>query len=144
MEKDDKRLKNLKSFTKGDERINRKGRPANKILSLKKGGYTQTEINNTIKILLAMSKDELLEAAKNESATVLEVWIARAIQSGINKGDLRSFMDLCNRMFGTPKQEIESKNETTHKIDFEQLTDEELRNIREIQRKLTAGEKEST
>jgi hypothetical protein len=102
---------NLIPFKKGDPNINRKGRPRKTVLLMKGMGYNGTDINETIKTLLAMTPEEINEVVKNPDATVLELWIGRAIQKGISKGDLASFKDLCNRVFGMPKQEVETKQD---------------------------------
>ena len=134
---------NLIPFKKGDPNINRSGRPRKVTLQLKEMGYTGTDINETIKILLAMKADELKQVVENKDSTVFELWIARAIQKGMSKGDLASFRDLCNRVFGLPKQQIEGKIESNVVFDYEKLTDDELRSIKEIQRKLDISPKES-
>jgi hypothetical protein len=135
---------NLIPFKKGDPNINRSGRPRKPTLLLKEiCGYSGSEINETIKTLLAMKQDELKGIIENKDATVLELWIARAISKGIAKGELKSFMDLCNRVVGLPKQQIEGKIESNVIFDYEKLTDDELRSIKEIQRKLDISPKES-
>jgi hypothetical protein len=52
---------------------------------------------------------------ENKDATVFELWIARAIQKGMSKGDLASFRDLCNRVFGLPKQSVNVEADIEHR-----------------------------
>ena len=107
---------NLIPFKKGDPNINRNGRPRKVTLLLKEiGGYSGSDINETIKTLLAMNQDELKGIIENKDATVLELWIARAISKGIAKGELKSFMDLCSRVFGLPKQQVNVEADIEHR-----------------------------
>lgn len=94
---------------------NPKGRPRKFVCLLKDMGYNKQDINTTIQNMMAMSISELAEVFKDDNATVLEKTIANAIKRGIEKGTLYSMETLLTRVYGQPKQEIESKNENLNK-----------------------------
>ncbi len=94
---------------------NPNGRPRKFVCLLKDMGYTKQDINTTIQNMMAMSISELAEVFKDDNATVLEKTIANAIKRGIEKGTLYSMETLLTRVYGQPKQEIESKNENLNK-----------------------------
>ena len=107
-------LKNLIPFVKGKSG-NPNGRPRKFVCLLKDMGYNKQDINTTIQNMMAMSISELAEVFKDDNATVLEKTIANAIKRGIEKGTLYSMETLLTRVYGQPKQEIESKNENLNK-----------------------------
>jgi hypothetical protein len=78
-------LENRKPFKKGDERINRKGRP--KLPDLKE----------------AMAK---LLAEEKDGKTALDAILA-ALRAKAAKGDVRAAQELLDRGFGRSKQTIE-------------------------------------
>lgn len=90
---------------------NLNGRPRKFVCQLKDMGYNKQDITQTIENMMAMTITELAEVFKDENATVLEKTVANAIKRGIEKGTLYSIETLLNRVYGQPKQEIESKNE---------------------------------
>jgi hypothetical protein len=106
--------KNLIPYQKG-QTGNPNGRPRKFVCLLKDMGYTKQDINTTIQNMMAMSISELAEVFKDDNATVLEKTIANAIKRGIEKGTLYSMETLLTRVYGQPKQEIESKNENLNK-----------------------------
>jgi hypothetical protein len=87
------------------------GRPRKFVCQLKDMGYNKQDITQTIENMMAMTITELAEVFKDENATVLEKTVANAIKRGIDKGTLYSIETLLNRVYGQPKQEVESKNE---------------------------------
>lgn len=91
------------------------GRPRKFVCLLKDMGYTKQDINTTIQNMMAMSISELAEVFKDDNATVLEKTIANAIKRGIEKGTLYSMETLLTRVYGQPKQEIESKNDNINR-----------------------------
>ena len=106
-------FKNLIPFKKG-QTGNPNGRPRKFVCLLKDMGYTKQDIDTTIQNMMAMSISELAEVFKDDNSTVLEKTIANAIKRGIEKGTLYSMETLLTRVYGQPKQEIESKNDNTH------------------------------
>jgi hypothetical protein len=90
---------------------NPNGRPRKFVCQLKEMGYNKQDITQTIENMMAMTITELAEVFKDENATVLEKTVANAIKRGIDKGTLYSIETLLNRVYGQPKQEVESKNE---------------------------------
>lgn len=107
-------FKNLIPFKKG-QTGNPNGRPRKFVCLLKDMGYTKQDINTTIQNMMAMSISELAEVFKDDNATVLEKTIANAIKRGIEKGTLYSMETLLTRVYGQPKQEIESKNDNINR-----------------------------
>ena len=90
---------------------NPNGRPRKFVCQLKDMGYNKQDITQTIENMMAMTIKELAEVFKDENATALEKTVANAIKRGIDKGTLYSIETLLNRVYGQPKQEVESKNE---------------------------------
>ena len=123
---------NLKPLNKGyDARRNMKGRPRVFISKMKEQGYTLSEIQDAMQVLMAMSPDELTKIKMNKEATVLEVTVASAIITSIKKGNLDSLETLLTRVYGKPKEKIEQDiNITKHviKLKFGNTEDEESRN----------------
>lgn len=95
-------------FKKGDdERRNLDGRPKKFVSSLKAQGYKLSEINDTYKTMLSMTKAQIEEAVKSPLATALEMMIGSAIIKAISKGDLSVLETLVSRPYGKPKETIE-------------------------------------
>ena len=87
-----KHMDNLKSFKKGDKRINRKGRPP-KLPQL----------------------DKLLDAVlgeEKEGISAAEV-ILKALRLKATKGDVRAAEVLLDRAYGKASQKVEQSGETT-------------------------------
>ena len=99
------------------ESSNPNGRPRKFISQLKKEGYKQSEIFDAIQVLISMQPDELIGVRDNPKATVLEITIASAILKSIKDGNLDSLETLLTRIYGKPKDRIESDiNITNHVI----------------------------
>ena len=109
---------NLKPLNKGyDPRRNLKGRPRVFISKIKEEGYTLSEVQDAMQVLMSMSAEELTKIKENPQATVLEITIASAIMKSIQKGDLTSLETLLTRVYGKPKEKIEQEiNVTNHVI----------------------------
>jgi hypothetical protein len=93
----------LTPFAKGDERINKNGRPRKFTTTLKEQGYKLSEINDAIQVMLSMTIDELKDIYQNDQATILEKTIANAMVTSLKKGSLYSIETLLSRVWGTPK-----------------------------------------
>jgi hypothetical protein len=97
--------KNLKPFKKGyDERRNLQGRKPKFITLLKNDGYSVSEVNDTIKVMMAMTLTQLHDVFKNPDATILEKTIANAMRKSYEKGSLYTLDTLWTRLFGKPKE----------------------------------------
>lgn len=94
-------------FKKGS-RGNPKGRPRKFTTLLKDQGYARWEINHTIQAMLALNLDELEEVIQAKDATVLELTIANALKKGVKSGSIFTAEMLISRVFGQPKQEVET------------------------------------
>lgn len=104
--------KNLKPFKKGDDvRRNLVGRPRKYVTLLKDSGYKLSEINDTIQAMLQMSIEELKEIWQDANATILEKTIANAMMTSLKRGSLYSIDTLLNRVYGKPKEMVQTMNE---------------------------------
>jgi hypothetical protein len=100
-----KSLENLKHFKKGfDPDRNIKGAPRKLVSKISDIGYTNSEINDTIKNIAALTEDEVKQLVDNKDCTLLERMIAKAILKDFGKGSLWNFELIINRAFGKPKE----------------------------------------
>ena len=115
------KLDNLKKgdgFDAHPERINRNGRPKKYVTLLKEMGYKQSEVMDTIQVMLSMDLDELADVFKNPKATVLERTIANAMRKSLEKGSLYSIETLLTRVYGKPKETSTVTNDGKIEIVF--------------------------
>jgi hypothetical protein len=113
------KLDNLKKgngFDKHPERINRKGRPMKLASKLNEIGYSNSQVLDTIKNILALTKSEAEEIAENEDFTILERMIAKALLKDLSKSSLYNSELLISRAFGKPKES--ASIQTNEKIEF--------------------------
>lgn len=87
---------------------NPSGRPRKYVSELKEQGYKLSEVNDAIQALMSMTLDELKEVWNNPKATVLEKTVANAIRKSIEKGSLDSLETLLSRVFGRPKEKVDT------------------------------------
>ncbi len=97
---------NLIPFQKGQSG-NPNGRPKKYTTLLKEMGYKQSEINDTIQNMLAMSVDELHEVVMDNSSTILEKTVANALYKSFKKGSLYSIDTLLSRVYGKPREQLQ-------------------------------------
>jgi hypothetical protein len=88
---------------------NPNGRPKKFVSLMADEGYSKSEVTDCIQVMMAMTFDELKDVFKAPEATVLEKSLAMAIRKGIEKGNLQTIESLLDRVYGRPKQEIETK-----------------------------------
>ena len=114
---------NLIPAKKGEIR-NRNGRPRKYVSLLKDQGYKVSEINDTIQVMMSMDFDELKTVWDNPKATILEKTIAAAMRKSLEKGSLYSLETLLTRVYGKPKETLDTTNKTelTGKIQVEVIT----------------------
>lgn len=114
------KVSNLIPYKKG-ETGNPHGRPRKFVTTLKESGYKLHEINDCIQVMLQMTLSELAEVLTDDNATILEKTIANAMRNSLKKGSLYSIDTLLSRVFGKPKEQVETKNLTalTGKITIE-------------------------
>jgi len=100
-----KSLENLKKFEKGfDPRRNIKGVPRKLVSKISDIGYTNSEVNDTIKNIAALTEDEVKQLADNTDCTLLERMVAKAILKDFGKGSLWNLELIISRAFGKPKE----------------------------------------
>lgn len=110
---------NLKPFKKGyDIRRKGNGRPKKMVTLLKSLGYKKSEIEDTIKVMLALTIYELHEVFKNPNATILELTIAKSLLKGIEKGNINNLNELLNRIMGKPTEMKNQKNDEKIEVVF--------------------------
>lgn len=112
------KLDNLKKgngFDKYPERINRKGRPIKLASKLNQIGYTNSQVIDTIKNILALTESEVKDISDSEDFTILERMIANALLKDLSKGSLYNLELLLSRTFGKPKESASIQN--TEKIE---------------------------
>ena len=103
---------NLKPFKKGyDIRRDGNGRPKKLVTQLKSLGYNISEVEVTIKVMLALTIYELNEIFKNPNATILELTLAKALVKSIERGNVYTLNELLNRIMGKPKEMSNQKND---------------------------------
>lgn len=114
---------NLIPVKKGEIR-NPNGRPRKYVSLLKEQGYKVSEINDTIQAMMSMDLEELKSVWDNSKATVLEKTIAAAMRKSLEKGSLYSLETLLTRVYGKPKETVDTTNKTelTGKIQVEVIT----------------------
>ena len=103
---------------------NPNGRPRKYVSLLKEQGYKVSEINDTIQAMMSMDLEELKSVWDNPKATVLEKTIAAAMRKSLEKGSLYSLETLLTRVYGKPKETVDTNNKTelTGKIQVEVIT----------------------
>jgi hypothetical protein len=112
--------KNLIPFVKGQSG-NPNGRPRKWITSLREEGYKLSEVNDVIQVMMSMTISELKSVMEDDNATILEKTIANAMRKSLQKGSLYSIDTLLTRVYGKPKETIDTNNKTelTGKIKIE-------------------------
>lgn len=88
--------------------LNPYGQPRKYVSTLIKDGYKKAEVNDTIQALISMNVDEIKEVLTNDKATILEKTVASALIKSISRGDLSSIESLINRVYGKPKDHVET------------------------------------
>lgn len=93
---------------------NPKGRPRKFISTVKREGFSRSEVEECLKVMLSLTIDELKEVFLNDSATVLEKTIAKSLHKDLNGGKLDTVETLLNRSYGKPvtHSEITGSNGT--------------------------------
>lgn len=113
-------------FKKGQSG-NPNGRPRKYVSTLTDQGYKLSEINDTIQAMMAMSLDELKKVYQDKEATILEKTIAHSMQKGLKNGNLSSMETLLTRVYGRPKEKLETEGTNTNfNVDLSGLSTKDL------------------
>jgi hypothetical protein len=115
------RLDNLKKgngFDKYPERINRNGRPMKLASKLNGFGYSNCQVLDTIRNIIALTESEVNGIAENEEYTILERMIAKALLNDISKNSLYNLELLISRAFGKPKETASIQNNEKIEVVF--------------------------
>lgn len=109
---------NLKPFQKGpDKRRNMKGRPKKYLTTLKEQGYTLSEINDTLQVIISLNEEQLKKVKDDTTSTILEKVIASALIKSLKNGTMDDLEVLITRVYGKPQQKIEQDVKiTSHTI----------------------------
>lgn len=97
---------------------NPNGRPKKYLSRLKEYGYTQIQINDTIRVILSLTSDQLDKVSETSDGTVLEKLIAKALIKSIKNGDLYALDLLLTRTFGYPVQSLRTEEEVHQVIEI--------------------------
>lgn len=109
--------KNLKPFKVGeDSRRNLQGRPKKYTTTLKELGYTNSQINDSVQVMLQMNVNELSDICNDNNATIMEKTVAAAMLKSLKNGSLFSLETLLTRVYGKPKETTAVEN--SGKIEF--------------------------
>ena len=98
-----KNIQNLIPFVKGQSG-NPNGRPKSFITSLKEHGYNNSEITDTIRVLIGLNIDELKEI--HDNGDIFIKTICNALIKSYKKGSLYSIETLLSRAFGKPTEQL--------------------------------------
>src|SRR4051812_32848163 len=101
---------------KPGESGNLAGRPRKLIAGALIEGYKQSEINDTLMKMAAMTLDELKQVFEDNASTMLERIVAKALKNSLTKGSLWNIETIISRAHGTPKQTVD--NNLTGDVDL--------------------------
>lgn len=92
-------------FKKGfDPKRNINGAPRKLISTLANLGYTNRQVSDSILNLLALTMSEIESICENESFTMLERLVAKALIKDFEKGSLWNLELILSRSIGRPKE----------------------------------------
>ena len=100
------------------ETMNPFGRPRKLVSALSGIGYTNSQINDTMMNIIALTLDEIKQIENNTTCTALERTIAKAVLNGAKKGSLYNLETLITRAMGKPKETQAVENTGTIEVVF--------------------------
>ncbi len=92
------------------------GRPKKFMTVLKSHGYKTSEVQDTIKALLACTMHDLQMVANDPKSTILELSIAKAMNQSLRSGNLVAIELLLTRAYGQPVRALEGGVDIPEKI----------------------------
>lgn len=98
------------------ETMNPFGRPRKLVSTLSGIGYTNSQINDTMMNIIALTLDEIKQIENNTTCTALERTIAKAVLNGAKKGSLYNLETLITRAMGKPKETQAVENTGTIEV----------------------------
>ena len=101
-----------------DPKRNNNGAPRKLISSLNNIGYNKREITDSILNIFALSKAEIEGIAENESYSILERLVAKALLKDFIKGSIYNIDALMNRAYGKPKETTSIEKDNKIEIVF--------------------------
>ena len=97
-------IPNNKPFHSGnDERRNIEGRPKKLKTILAGYGLAPSQVNQLISELMMMNEIELMKLSEDDTASIFENIISKALLKSKKNGSLYSLETLLNRSYGMPK-----------------------------------------
>jgi hypothetical protein len=91
---------------------NPNGRPKKFTTLMKENGYSLSQVNDSIQVIMSMDEKQIKDVLKNDEATMLEKTVAKAIIKSYEKGSLYSMDTLLSRVYGKPKESVEATVES--------------------------------
>lgn len=102
------------------------GRPRKWVSELRDKGYTLSQVNDAIQVLISMSDTELHAVDNDNDGAILERIVARALLASHDKKSLYNIETLLTRVYGKPKELSESKSVTKILVEYVNPNDKSL------------------
>lgn len=106
--------------------LNPHGRPRKWVSELRESGYSISQVNDAIQVLIQMSKEELRIVDTDPDGPMLDRIVARALLASYEKKSLYNIETLLTRVFGKPKELTESKSVSKIVVEYVNRNDTAL------------------
>ncbi len=121
----------LKHRMKKGETRNPNGRPKKFVSLLKEQGYSLSQVQDCIAVLISMTEGEIRTIYKDgflngKEATILEKTLASAILKDKQRGEIRSIEILLSRAFGTSTTKVDITSKDRQIFDWGAISTQEL------------------
>ena len=94
-------------FSSTNQPANRGRKPSRLKAFIEDNGLSHSDLNNTIKYIFPMTEKELNELKNDPEKPILMRLLVGAILKDMENSGLYNVMQLFNRAFGQPKQEVD-------------------------------------